>query len=70
MGYDAAAFDEVVVERVDEAEKGFGRAGDASVGDGEAAEENAVAGAGGALVLEAEVEFFVGREERPMPAKQ
>jgi hypothetical protein len=63
VGYDAAALEEVVVERLDELEEGFGGGGDAAVGDGEVAEEDSVAGAGGALVFEAEVEFFVGRQE-------
>ena len=53
VGYDAAALEEVVVQGVEEVEEGFGGVGDVAVGDGEAAEADAVAVAGGALVLEA-----------------
>ena len=56
VGYDAAALEEVVVEGVEEVEEGFGGGWDIAIGDGEAAEEDAVAGAGGALELETEFE--------------
>jgi hypothetical protein len=52
VGYDAASLEEIVVEGVDELEEGFGGGGDIAIGDGEAAELDALDSARGALVLE------------------
>ena len=51
VGHDGAVLEEVLVEGFEEIEEGFGGLGDAAVGDGEVAEEDAMTIAGGALVL-------------------
>jgi hypothetical protein len=64
VGYDAAALEEVFVEGFEKLEEGFGGGGDVAIGNGEAAEADAVTGAGGVFVLEGEVDVFFGSEER------
>ena len=55
VGDDAAALEEVFVEGFEEVEEGCGGGWNVAVGDGKAAEEDAVAGAGGTLEFEGEV---------------